>query len=209
MTFFVGMIIRRRMVSVIGDAGLSESDMRYGLAKDLGKELVSNGYRLITGGLGGCMKAVCKGAKESPKYMEGDIVGVLPGYDPSEANEFVDVPIATGIFHARNAIVANSDAVIAIGGGSGTLSEMAMAWIMQRLLIAFKVEGWSGKLADQRTGCMEWKRLMRRSTYSSYFHSMTAMDSNPSSSRGCSVKFLRKALLSKSFMILWQSQPLY
>ncbi len=144
------MIARRRMVSVIGDAGLSESDMRYGLAKDLGRELVSNGYRLITGGLGGCMEAVCKGARESPAYMEGDIVGVLPGYDPSEANEFVDVPITTGIFHARNVIVANSDAVIAIGGGSGTLSEMAMAWIMQRLLIAFKVEGWSGKLADQR-----------------------------------------------------------
>ena len=142
--------MRRRTVSVIGNAGLSESDPRYGLARELGGELITNGYRLVTGGLGGCMEAVCRGARESREYSEGDIVGILPGYDPDDANCYVDIPIATGIFHARNTIVANSDAVIAMGGGSGTLSEMAMAWIMQRLLIAFRVEGWSGELADRR-----------------------------------------------------------
>jgi len=135
---------------VIGDASLPESDGRYALARELGRELVSGGYRVVTGGLGGCMEAVCRGARESPEYREGDTIGILPGYDPDEANEFVDVSLATGIFHSRNAIVANSDSVMAIGGGSGTLSEMAMAWIMQRLLIAFRVEGWSGRLADQR-----------------------------------------------------------
>jgi len=143
-------MMRRRTVSVIGDASLPESDGRYALARELGRELVSGGYRVVTGGLGGCMEAVCRGARESPEYREGDTIGILPGYDPDEANEFVDVSLATGIFHSRNAIVANSDSVMAIGGGSGTLSEMAMAWIMQRLLIAFRVEGWSGRLADQR-----------------------------------------------------------
>ncbi|MFP4170745.1 MAG: TIGR00725 family protein [Methanomassiliicoccales archaeon] len=142
--------MRRRMVSVIGDSGLDESDPRYSIARELGRSLIDQGYRVVTGGLGGCMEGVCRGCKESPKAREGDIIGILPGYDPGEANPHVDVPIATGIYHARNVIVANSDAVIAIGGGSGTLSEMAMAWIMRRLIIAFRVEGWSGEMADRR-----------------------------------------------------------
>lgn len=140
----------RYAVSVIGDAFLSESDVRYGIARELGRALISNGYRVITGGLGGCMEAVCKGCRDSPAWKEGDVIGILPGYEPSEANDFVDVPIATGLSHYRNGIVANSDAVIAIGGGSGTLSEMALAWVMNRLIIAFRVEGWSGRLADRK-----------------------------------------------------------
>jgi len=93
---------------------------------------------------------VCRGARESPKWREGDIIGVLPDYDPAEANEYVDVPITTGIGHARNVIMANSDAIIALGGGAVTLSEMALAWIMNRLLIAYRVKGWSGRLAGER-----------------------------------------------------------
>jgi len=142
--------MRRYAVSVIGDAFLSESDVRYGIARELGRALISNGYRVITGGLGGCMEAVCRGCRDSPAWKEGDVIGILPGYEPSEANDFVDVPIATGLSHYRNGIVANSDAVIAIGGGSGTLSEMALAWVMNRLIIAFRVEGWSGRLADRK-----------------------------------------------------------
>lgn len=140
----------RKIVSVIGNSSLPEWDERYAKARELGKALISGGYRVVTGGLGGCMEAVCRGCRESPEYREGDVIGILPGYDPGEANEYVDVPIATGIYHCRNAVVANSDAVIAIGGGSGTLSEMALAWIMQRLIIAYRVEGWSGEMADRR-----------------------------------------------------------
>lgn len=142
--------MRRYIVSVIGDSDISESDERFVKGKGLGTALVDSGYRVLTGGLGGCMRAVCMGARESSKWREGDIIGILPGHDPRAANEFVDIPIATGIDHARNMIVANSDAVIALGGGSGTLSEIALAWIMNRLVIAYRVEGWSGKLADQR-----------------------------------------------------------
>jgi uncharacterized protein (TIGR00725 family) len=58
------------------------------------------------------------------------------------------VPICTGFHFARNQIIACSDAVVAVGGGAGTLSEIAMAWQLGRLIIACRVDGWSGKIAD-------------------------------------------------------------
>lgn len=142
--------MRRWIVAVIGDSSTSQDDERYLLARKLGKALIDNNYRIISGGLGGIMQAVSEGARESENYKEGDILGILPGFDPDEANSCVDIPIATGLNYSRNTIVANSDAVIAIGGGSGTLSEMAHAWAMRRLVIAYKVRGWSGELADRK-----------------------------------------------------------
>jgi hypothetical protein len=79
---------------------------------------------LICGGLGGVMEAACRGVKEAG----GLTVGILPGLDPSDANPYVDVVIATGLGEARNALVVNAaDAVIAVGGGYGTLSEIGLA----------------------------------------------------------------------------------
>ncbi|MCG2735499.1 MAG: TIGR00725 family protein [Candidatus Methanoperedenaceae archaeon] len=141
---------RRSMIAVIGDANIEEESEKFKLAERLGYALVSKGYRVLCGGLGGIMKAVSHGARKSPEYKDGDIIGILPGYDPEEANESVDIIIATGLDHARNIIIANNDAIIAIGGGSGTLSELAIAWALNRLIIAYKVDGWSGKIADQR-----------------------------------------------------------
>jgi uncharacterized protein (TIGR00725 family) len=70
------------------------------------------------------MEAACRGAKEGG----GTTVGILPGTDRSEANEFVDVAIPTGLGEARNALVVRAaDALIAVGGGYGTLSEIALA----------------------------------------------------------------------------------
>ncbi len=140
--------MRRWNIAVIGDANTSLNDERYELAIKLGKALIDNNYRIISGGLGGIMKAVSSGARESEKYNEGDIIGILPGFNPEEANSNVDIAIATGLNYGRNAIIANSDAIIAIGGGAGTLSEIAYAWEMKRLIIAYRVTGWSGKLAD-------------------------------------------------------------
>jgi len=62
----------------------------------------------------------------------------------------VDICIPTGLDLARNVIISNADAIIAIGGGAGTLSEIANSWVLGRLIIAYRVEGWSGKLADQK-----------------------------------------------------------
>jgi len=141
---------RRQVVAVLGNASLPAGDPRYGLATTCGRLLIDHGYRVLTGGLGGIMEAACKGARMSESYREGDTIGLLPGHDPAEANPYVDIPIATGLDFGRNAVVANADAVLAIGGGSGTLAEVALAWQLKRLIVALRVEGWSGKLADTR-----------------------------------------------------------
>ena len=79
---------------------------------------------LVCGGLGGVMEAACRGAKGGG----GTTVGILPGADRGEANEFVDVAIPTGLGEARNALVVRAaEALIAVGGGYGTLSEIALA----------------------------------------------------------------------------------
>jgi uncharacterized protein (TIGR00725 family) len=86
--------------------------------------LGARGVVLVCGGLGGVMEAACRGAKEAG----GLTVGILPGLDRSDANPFVDVVIATGLGEARNALVVNAaDAVIAVGGGYGTLTEIGLA----------------------------------------------------------------------------------
>ena len=140
---------RRYIIAVIGDGSADRRSAIYAIAEELGRALISAGYRVLTGGLGGVMEAASKGASLSPDYREGDIIAVLPGYDPAGANRYADICIATGLGVSRNAIVANSDAVIAVGGGAGTLSEIALAWSFGRPVIAFRTEGWSGKLADE------------------------------------------------------------
>ena len=141
---------RRPMVAVIGNARLPDADHRLVEARNCGTLLIDAGCRLLTGGLGGVMHAACVGAKQSMRYQPGDVIGLLPGYDPDAANEDVDISLATGLDLARNLVVANADAIIAIGGGAGTLSEIALAWQMHRLIIGLRVPGWSGEMADRR-----------------------------------------------------------
>jgi uncharacterized protein (TIGR00725 family) len=79
---------------------------------------------VVCGGLGGAMEAACRGAKRA----SGTTVGILPGDDRGAANEFVDVALATGLGEARNALVVRAaDALVAVGGAFGTLSEIALA----------------------------------------------------------------------------------
>mgnify|MGYP002784291147 CR=1 FL=1 len=141
---------RRRLVAVIGDANVPAGSQKDLLAEDVGRLLVDAGFRVLTGGLGGVMEAACRGARSSSRYQSGDTVAVLPGHDPADANPFVDIVIPSGLDHVRNSIVAHADAVIAIGGGAGTMSEICLAWIYKRLIVALRVVGWSGKVADQR-----------------------------------------------------------
>jgi len=94
------------------------------LAEEVGRRLAEKGAILICGGLGGVMEAACRGAKSAG----GTTVGILPGTNPGDANPYVDIPIATGMGQARNVIVvASAQAVIAVGGGYGTLSEIGHA----------------------------------------------------------------------------------
>ena len=141
---------RRKQIAVIGDAKIDPDSEKYGIARDIGCLLVDNGFRVITGGLGGVMEAACRGAMESVKYQQGDTIGVLPGNDPDVANKYVDIVIPTGMDINRNSIVVHADAVIAVGGGAGTLCEMAFAWMLKRLLVAVDTEGWSGQLAGKK-----------------------------------------------------------
>jgi uncharacterized protein (TIGR00725 family) len=90
----------------------------------VGRALAARGAVLICGGLGGVMEAACRGAKEAG----GLTVGILPGTDRAAANAFVAVAIPSGLGEARNALVVRTaDALIAVGGGYGTLSEIALA----------------------------------------------------------------------------------
>lgn len=121
------------IIAVIG-AGSCSKEI-YNIAEEAGKLIAMNGAVLLTGGLGGVMEAASKGAQE-----EGGItVGILPGFSKDEANRYVDIPIATGLSHARNAVIARSaDALIAIAGEYGTLSEIAIALKMGKPVIGIK-----------------------------------------------------------------------
>jgi uncharacterized protein (TIGR00725 family) len=138
------------VIAVVGDAVVSTGSPKDVLAEEIGRALVDAGYRVMTGGLGGVMESACRGAKSSSRYAQGDTIGVLPGHDPAEANAHVDIVIPSGLDHVRNSVVAHADAMIAIGGGAGTMSEICLAWIYKRLIIAMRVDGWSGRVAGQR-----------------------------------------------------------
>jgi len=140
---------RAKTVSVIGSGALSPRDPRRALAFDLGKALIDHGYVMVCGGLGGVMAAAAEGARASEHHRPGCIVGILPGEEAGAGNPHLDLALPTGLGHLRNSIVARSDAVVAIGGGAGTLSEMALAWIFDRVVLAYRVGGWSGEMADR------------------------------------------------------------
>lgn len=145
----------RKIISVIGDSHELQKYYNKQLAFETGRLLVDNNYRVMTGGLGGIMKEVLAGAKASSNYREGDTIGILPSFDINSANEYVDIPIATGLDVGRNQIIANSSAVIIIGGGSGTFVETALAWGLYKLIIAYETSGGcaellAGKALDHR-----------------------------------------------------------
>lgn len=94
------------------------------MAEEVGRQLARQGVILVCGGLGGVMEAACRGAA-----AEGGItIGILPGDSPRAANAYVQIPIVTGVGYARNlSVVKSAEAVIAVGGSYGTLSEIAYA----------------------------------------------------------------------------------
>ena len=110
------------IIAVIGGSTCSAEETA--LAEDVGRRLAQQGAVVVCGGLTGVMEAVAKGAKANG----GITVGILPGGDPTAANPYIEVPLATGLGEMRNfLIVRSAHALIAIGGGVGTLSEIALA----------------------------------------------------------------------------------
>jgi uncharacterized protein (TIGR00725 family) len=113
---------RKLIIAVIGGGQCSFEEAL--LAEAVGRELARRGIILVCGGLDGVMDAACRGAA----IESGLTVGILPGDDPNSANQYVDIPIASGVGLARNmAVVKSAQAVIAIGGEYGTLTEIAYA----------------------------------------------------------------------------------
>ena len=110
----------KRIISVIGGRQCNYEVEQ--IAQELGKKLSKVVGYLACGGLSGTMKAVCAGFKAGG----GVTIGILPGYDKKDANEFVDIPLPTGMGLARNVLVVKvAEAVIALPGEAGTLSEIA------------------------------------------------------------------------------------
>ena len=113
---------KKKFIAVIGGSQCSPQEAE--LAEAVGSELARCGAILVCGGLGGVMKAACKGASS-----EGGVtIGILPGESRQAANPYVQIPIVTGIGYARNiTVVKSAQAVIAIDGNYGTLSEISHA----------------------------------------------------------------------------------
>ena len=114
-------------VSVIGSGVASEQR-----AEEVGRLLAERGCTVVCGGLGEVMAAAARGAKSAG----GTTIGILPGTTRADANEWIDHVVVTGLGHARNAVVAASgDAVIAVGGSYGTLTEIGFAQVLGRPVV--------------------------------------------------------------------------
>jgi uncharacterized protein (TIGR00725 family) len=130
----------RKQIGVIG-AGNCSNETR-ALAEAVGKEIAKKGAVLLCGGLGGVMEAAAYGAK-----LEGGVtIGILPGTCREDANPWIDIAILSGMGHARNALIAqSSDALIAVSGEYGTLSEIAFGLKMGKPVFVldckWKIEG--------------------------------------------------------------------
>ncbi len=126
----------KKLIAVIGGSVIKSEKIRE-IAFEAGKEIALRGYVLICGGMGGVMEEASKGAKS----VGGLVVGILPGKDISDANAYIDIPIVTAMSHARNAIIVRTaECVVAIDGEYGTLSEIALAKVINKPV--FGIETW-------------------------------------------------------------------
>jgi len=123
----------KAMIAVIGGRRVEKSLLLE--AEEVGRLIARRGAHLVCGGLGGVMEAASRGVKS-----EGGLtVGILPQNDSKEANQYIDIPVATGLGIGRNVIIASTaDALIAVGGGYGTLSEVAFALQMGKPVVGIK-----------------------------------------------------------------------
>jgi hypothetical protein len=126
------MMERVMIIAVIGGEEASPEVAR--LAEEVGREVARRGCTVVCGGGDGVMEAVCRGAHAEG----GHTIGILPGHNATESppNQYVEFPLFTGLGYARNSmVVLSAQAVIAIDGAYGTLSEIAYALIHDRPLI--------------------------------------------------------------------------
>jgi hypothetical protein len=136
-------------VGLLGSNQTTGNQIQFDFAEKLGKALIDNGFSIINGGMAGTMESAAKGAKSSNNYTPDKMIAILPVSDKKLGNPYSGTVLVTDMGTARNRlIVINSDAVIAIGGGAGTLNEITLAWEMLKPIGAFVGgSGWSEKMA--------------------------------------------------------------
>lgn len=145
--------MRARQIAVVGSGDPGEG--LAAIAREVGRLIAEAGAALVCGGRGGVMEAAAHGAHD----VGGDVIGIVPSADPSDANPFCTHIVAATVGTARNlAVVASGEAVIAIGGAWGTLSEIAFARDLDRPVIALGTWGleapetFEGELGIARAG---------------------------------------------------------
>ena len=138
---------KKLQILVIGHDEAGCTDDHEKMAYETGSEIAKSDAVLVTGGLGGVMKAASHGAHDAG----GLTVGIIPQNDAASANEFCDIVIPTGMGHARDFLTAlSADGVIVIGGGSGTLTEVCASYVHKKPIVALKNSGdVAEKYADQ------------------------------------------------------------
>ncbi|OLC92052.1 MAG: TIGR00725 family protein [Thaumarchaeota archaeon 13_1_20CM_2_39_20] len=145
-------MVKKIQILIVGNNENGSTPELEKVAYETGIEVAKSEAVLITGGLGGVMKAACLGAKDGG----GLTVGIIPQNDPSFANEFCDIVIPSGIGLARDFLTAlSADGVIIIGGATGTLSETCAAYMHKRPIVAIKntggiAERYADKYLDHR-----------------------------------------------------------
>lgn len=146
--------MKKKQIAVIGSAGLEEypdkkpNKKLYEIAFEIGELLAKNNAIVVCGGKGGIMESVCKGAKSK----SGLTVGVVSGSKRGTSNKYVDVEVVSGFtnFGEEGLIISMADAVIVLGGGAGTLQEIALAYRGKKKIVAIKnMGGWGDKLAGK------------------------------------------------------------
>jgi len=140
-------LIKKIQILIVGNNENGSTPELEKIAYETGMEVAKSGSVLLSGGLGGVMKAACHGAKDGG----GLTIGIIPQNDASFANEYCDIVIPSGIGLARDFLTAlASDGVIIIGGASGTLSETCAAYMHKKPIVAIKnTGGIADKYADQ------------------------------------------------------------
>jgi uncharacterized protein (TIGR00725 family) len=134
--------MRKKQVAVIGNGSCDEGSEAWRLAEEVGRRLAEAGVTVVCGGLGGVMEAVARGASQAG----GEVIGIVPGVSVQDANPHCTHVVASAIGYARNlAVVASGDAVIAVGGEWGTLSEIGHARTFGKTVVALGSWGLTGR----------------------------------------------------------------
>ncbi len=140
----------KKIIGVIGSSADLTTKSMYEFTQKLTGQLATKGYSIVCGGLGGVMEAAALGVKKASNPNALSIC-IIPQDDKKFANLYCDIVIPTGMGECRNKLVVNTaDILIAIGGGAGTLSEIAFAWKQNKKVICItKFNGWAKNLAGQ------------------------------------------------------------